>query len=228
MRYIFLASALLLSACSDAPVQNQNDSALLDSMVVMKDTTLPKPQSNVLDTVDLKTNLGLIRPDSAAIAEAMAKNSTAYWEIMDTMTGDLNRDKYMDMLIVLKGQGDTNIDSIASRPLLILTGNADGTLKFAERNDNVVLCYHCGGVYGDPYDGLAIRNGYFSAEHYGGSSDRWTQIITFKYSEKEKTWVLHRDAGISYSVFDPEASEEEWEHNRDQWGKIKFSDYNYE
>lgn len=225
MRNLLWASLLLLSACSDAPVQDQNDSALIDSAVVMKDTTLPKPESNILDTVPLKDAALYSRMDPAAITDAMLKNTPEGWEIMDTMTGDLNRDQFLDMLIVLKSQFDTDPDSMPERPLLVLIGNKDGGMTLAARNDNAVLCYHCGGIYGDPYDGLAIKNGYFSTEAYGGSSDRWTQIITFKYVEKEKTWYLHRDAGISYSVFDPDMTEKEWTNQKEDWGKVKFEDY---
>lgn len=227
MRNFLVASVLLLSACSDAPVKNQNDSAVADSSVAIIDTTVIKPESNVLDTIAILSNTPLIRPSSAAIANAMKKNTTAYWEIMDTMTGDLNRDKYMDMLIVLRGQDDQERDSVASRPLLILLSNPDGALNFAVRNDNVVLCYDCGGVFGDPYDGLAIKNGYFSVEHYGGSSWKWTKIITFKFSEKENTWLLHRDAGVSFNSGDPEGTETDIVDHKEDYGKLKFVDYNY-
>lgn len=226
MRNFLLAVVLFLSSCGHTPADTENDTQVVDSITVMKDTTLPRPQSDVLDTIAPKGKVTLVRQDSSVIAEAMAKNTTAWWEIMDTMMGDLNRDQYMDMLIVLKGQDDDNLDSMATRPLLILIGTPDGKLKFVERNDNVVLCYHCGGIYGDPYDGLAIRNGYFSTEAYGGSSDRWTEIMTFKYVEAEKTWYLHRHAGISYSVFDPDMTEKEWRSNEEQWGQVKFADYN--
>ncbi len=226
MRNFFLASIILLSACSDTPVHNQNDSVIVDSVAVMTDKTLPRPHSVVLDTVPSKDPELYSRMDPAAISDAMVKNTPEGWVIMDTMTGDLNRDQFTDLIIILQRENESENDSDVVRPLLIFTGNTGGGLDFRERNDHVVLCYHCGGVYGDPYDGLAIKNGYFSVEHYGGSSDRWTRIITFKYSEKGKTWILHRDAGISYSVWDPEKEEPETVSNQEHYGKMKFTEYN--
>lgn len=217
----------LLAACSDAPVENKNDSAAVDSAAMIADTTLPRPVSKTLDTIQLKVDKKIQRQTDGQIAQAMAKNTPEGWAIMDTMTGDLNRDEYLDMLIVLKGPHDEDRDSLIPRPLLVLTGNKDGTLTLEARNDNVVLCHECGGVFGDPYEGLAIKNGYFSAEHYGGSSERWTQIITFRYNEKEKTWLLHRDAGVTYSVFDPDMTEKEYVNHPEAFGKLKFTDYNY-
>jgi hypothetical protein len=87
-----------------------------------------------------------------------------------------------------------------------------------------VLCYNCGGVFGDPYEGLAIKNGYFSVEHYGGSSWRWTRIITFKYHDAKKAWYLHRDAGISYHTSDPD-TETESVYNQADYGKLNFEEY---
>lgn len=227
MKNIALALVVLFCACgSDSAVSELKDSLNVDSTERMLDTTLPRPESKVLDTIPAKSEAYYIRMDSDAVADAILKNTPPGWEVMDTMTGDLNRDQYLDMLIVLKSEFDADVDSMPKRPLLLLTGNKTGDFTLAARNDNVVLCYHCGGVFGDPYDGLAIKNGYFSTEAYGGSSDRWTQIITFRYIEKEKTWYLHRDAGINYSIWDPEMKETDWYNNKDQWGKVKFVDYN--
>lgn len=225
MRNILVATVLLFAACSDAPLENQSNSSVVDSLVIMRDTGLPKPQSNVLDTVGIKGKTTLMYRDSLKIADAMSKNTQNEWVIMDTMTGDLNRDNYLDMLIVLESDAKF-VATDEPRPLLILIGTADGEMKVAEQNDNVVLCQDCGGVFGDPYDGLAIKNGYFSVEHYGGSSWRWTKIITFKYNAEQKTWLLHRDAGSSFNVFEPDAEEPENVWNQEHYGKMKFVDYN--
>jgi hypothetical protein len=223
MRNFLLALVVLISACNGNVVENQIP---VDSVAVMTDTTLPHPQTTILDTVALKSQTTPIRPTDDVIAAAMSKNTSTEYQILDTMTGDLNRDKYMDMLIVLQSDAKF-VSTEEARPLLILIGTPSGDLKKVEENDSVVLCEGCGGVWGDPYDGLAIKNGFFSVEHYGGSSDRWTEIMTFKYSEKENTWILHRQAGVTYSVFDPEMKETEQLYQQENWGKVKFTDYNY-
>jgi hypothetical protein len=225
MRNFLFAFVLLLASCSDSPTENQNDSTGVDSVAVMRDTTLRRPQSVILDTVPTKSAELYSRMDPAAISDAMVKYTPEGWVIMDTMTGDLNRDAFTDLLIVLQRENESESDSDFVRPILIFTGNTGGGLDFRERNDSVTLCYRCGGVYGDPYDGLAIKNGYFSVQHYGGSSWRWTKIITFRYNESQKTWLLHRDAGVSYNVFEPEKEEPEIVSNQEHYGKMKFVEY---
>jgi len=85
----------------------------------------------------------------------------------------------------------------------------------------------CGGVFGDSYAGITIKNGFFSVEHFGGSSWRWTRIITFKYDVKLKQFVLHRDAGDSYHSSDPGKITRNVYHKED-FGKLLFANYSYD
>lgn len=121
--------------------------------------------------------------------------------------GNLNLDKYADVVLVLKKDNEKETSDVVNnpekRPLLILLGQADKTYKLAARNDNTVYCVDCGGVFGDPFDSLTITNGNFSINHYGGSSWRWTRIITYKYSPAEKKWYLFRDGAESFHASEP-------------------------
>jgi hypothetical protein len=146
--------------------------------------------------------------------------------VMDTVYGNLNKDKYKDMIMVLKNvHEDVVVDD--GRPLLLFLGQADGNYILAAKNDKVVLCYHCGGVLGDPYQQIVIKDGYFSIEHYGGSGWRWTRIITFKYSDRDKNWLLHKDGGVYYHGAEPEKMKTTVLTNKD-FGRIKFEDFDYE
>lgn len=225
MRIVFWISVVLLGACSDAPKPMTADTVQHDSVPIREVRIYP--ESTILDTIPASDKIELIRPGQAQLAAALEKNTPDGWVVLDTMTGDLNRDAYTDMLIILRSTAEDTGYYEHPRPLLILTGNAAGALTLAERNDSVVLCKQCGGAWGDPYDGLAIKNGYFSVEHYGGSNWRWTRIITFRYNEKERTWLLHRDAGVSFTVFE-EGGEEEVVHNKENFGKVRFSAYQNE
>src|SRR6185503_17580214 len=124
------------------------------------------------------------------------------YQVLDHAAGDLNKDKLSDYLLILKKPNGAELSNAAEhpepRPLLLLIRQKDGSLKLVTRNDNVVLCVDCGGVFGDPYAGMTIKNGYFSIEHYGGSNWRWERIITFKYDAKGKRWALHKDGTIRY------------------------------
>jgi hypothetical protein len=131
------------------------------------------------------------------------------FSILDTSSGDLNKDAYSDMVLVLKRDGEESLSDVIenpeARPLLLLLGKADTPYySLAARNDSVVFCYDCGGAMGDPFQGVVVKNGIFSVEHYGGSAWRWTRIITFKYSPKDSIWLLFRDGGDSFHAAEPE------------------------
>jgi hypothetical protein len=158
-------------------------------------------------------------------------------EIMDWKAGDLNRDSLMDVVLITEmvaqdgiekeyanENDEPNMDGDLPRPVILLLGTPEGGLKLAERNDHVTLCRDCGGAFGDPYEGITIKNGYFSIEHYGGAAWRWTRIITFKYVPAEHTWYLHRDGGETFLSGDPGEVTENIRTEKD-FGKIKFVDF---
>ena len=150
----------------------------------------------------------------------------AGFTILDSASGDINKDGKKDFLVILKNNREETMAD-TTRPLLLLTGDGKGLYKLAERNDSIVLCKGCGGVLGDPYAGITIKNGFFSIEHYGGSSWRWPRIITFKYDIKLKQFVLHRDAGDSYHSSDPDKVTRNVYH-KDDFGKLLLANYSYD
>ena len=143
--------------------------------------------------------------------------------ILDSSSGDLNRDGIKDMVMILKNKFEKfNYDT--TRPLILLQGNKNGQFRLISRNDHVVLCLGCGGVFGDPYQGITIKKGFFSIEHYGGSGWRWTRIVTFKYNAVKKQFYLHKDAGQSWHSSDPNQSTENI-FNKEGYGKLHFEQY---
>ncbi|MFW5775009.1 MAG: hypothetical protein ACOCW2_01860 [Chitinivibrionales bacterium] len=149
------------------------------------------------------------------------------YAVLDTVTGDLNRDDYRDMIIVYKQTAEEDSSDVtdpALRPLLIYTGNQTDSLALVARNDKAVYCYHCGGVFGDPFSRIVIKNGYFTVEHYGGSNWRWTRFVTFKYSSRDSTWHLHRDGGESYHTSDPDKVTETMKTVKD-FGTVAFEEF---
>lgn len=143
--------------------------------------------------------------------EAVTQQEVEGYTVLNATSGDLNRDAYPDWVLIYRKttEAETSdaIDHPEPRPLLLYVGQPDGTLKLAARNDKVVLCYDCGGVFGDPFSQVVIKNGFFTVEHYGGSSWRWTRLITFRYQPKARKWYLHKDGGDSYHTGDPDKVE---------------------
>lgn len=149
------------------------------------------------------------------------------YSILDSASGNLNNDSYKDLVLILKYKyestgGDT------TRPLLLLAGTKENRYFLMAKNDSVVLCKECGGIFGDPYQGITIKKGFFSIEHYGGSSWRWTRIITFKYDVKSKQFLLHRDAGVSYHNTEHPIKETVIISNKSDFDKLNFVNYSYE
>ena len=146
--------------------------------------------------------------------------------ILDSASGNLNKDAYKDLVLILKSNAEEN-NSDTTRPLMLLAGAPNGRYTLMARNDHVVLCKACGGIFGDPYQSIAIKNGYFSIEHYGGSNWRWTRIITFKYDIKRKMFLLHRDAGVSFHTSNPDKTENLL-YNKASFGKQPLGAYTYD
>ena len=150
------------------------------------------------------------------------------YSILDTTSGDLNLDGINDFIVVLKKNGEDTlsdvIDNPERRPLLILLRDQNNKFTLTRRNNNTVYCFDCGGVMGDPFMGIIIKNGYFSVEHYGGSSWRWTRIITYKYSKQDKEWFLHKDGSESFHASEPQKVETKIKTTKD-FGQIKFEEF---
>ena len=150
------------------------------------------------------------------------------YEAISATTGDLNLDAIPDAILVVKKPNEKEtsdvVDNPTKRPLLVLLGEGKGKYKLAGRNDNVVLCVDCGGFFGDPFEGVSIKNGFFSVEHYGGSNWRWTKIITFKYSPADKNWILTRVGSDSYHTGDPNKVEKSVKTAKN-FGKVLFEKY---
>ena len=165
------------------------------------------------------TSLGFAQTNT--LNSFVAKDFT----ILDSASGDLNKDGFRDVVLILKNSFEEN-NGDTTRPLLILHGNKTKTYTLAAKNEHAVLCQGCGGVFGDPYENVVIKNNYFSVEHYGGSNWRWTRIITFKYDVKKKQYVLHKDAGDSYYTSDPDKTTFQV-HRKQDFGILPFVKYNY-
>lgn len=184
------------------------------SISVLAQTNKSKIKSVTLDSNNLPNEIKSFIPNG--------------YEPIEATKGDLNQDSIPDAILVVKKPDEKEtsdvVDHPTKRPLLVLIGEGNGKYKLAARNDNVVLCVDCGGVFGDPFEGVSIKNGVFSVEHYGGSSWRWTKIITFKYSPADKNWLLSRVGSDSYHTSDPNKMKTTIKTAKN-FGKVLFEKY---
>lgn len=129
----------------------------------------------------------------------------AGYEPYEYITGDLNNDKKTDAILILKQPDEDSIFEMeTARPFLLLIRQANGKLKQVLRNDNAIMCRHCGGVFGDPFEGIQVYPGGFSINFYGGSSWRWAYEYRFAYKPLKKNWFLVKETQSSFQSGDPE------------------------
>ncbi|HYW73251.1 MAG TPA: hypothetical protein VE961_19680 [Pyrinomonadaceae bacterium] len=141
---------------------------------------------------------------------------------------DLNGDGRDDFILVLEKENPAKNSEdfpINQRPLLILLRGADGKLTAAKRNEKIVMCSQCGGVFGDPFEGVIAGPGTFSVEHYGGSSWRWKYSYKFNYSRIDKTWELVRVEEVNYHTSNPDKATTKIYTPPRHFGKIDIADF---
>lgn len=112
---------------------------------------------------------------------------------IEVQRGDLNRDGREDYVVVVQriaSEEEPEAFDGDPRPLLILTRQANGSLKLAKKATNVVRCAGCGGSIGDPFLGVKVGPGRFTVHHHGGSGWRWDNNYTFAWSRRDRTWQL--------------------------------------
>lgn len=142
--------------------------------------------------------------------------------------GDLNGDRREDFILVLEKENaakDSDDFPVNQRPLLILLRGADGKLSTAKRNERVVMCSKCGGVFGDPFDGVIAGRNTFSVEHYGGSNWRWKFSYKFNYSRIDQTWQLVRVVELNYHTANPNKVDTRIYTAPRHFGKIDIADF---
>ena len=113
--------------------------------------------------------------------------------------GDLDRDGRSDYLLVLERPAPDPEEG-RLRSLLVITASG----RLAAKGDGVVLCSRCGGLWGDPLEGVEVRPGQFTVSHYAGSAWRWRLDFTFAYSRRDRAWQLVRIYEVSFHTGDPE------------------------
>lgn len=222
---------ILLAACG-GPASQSEVTDKKDSITTARDSSTPAAVPHAREIgrsgnyIDWKGITGL--------PAALTTWVPAGFQVKDTLSGNLNLDSLTDWLLVLSRPGEDTltesqyaVDGQVKRKLLILTGQPDNSYKLAAESDNAVYCAQCGGMLGDPYQQLAIKQGYFSVEHYGGSRLRWTHIITFKYDRADSTWYLYKDGHQGFEILEDGTEKKTSEKVRTakDFGKLSFAEY---
>ncbi|MCA6381681.1 MAG: hypothetical protein IM574_11920 [Cytophagales bacterium] len=115
------------------------------------------------------------------------------WTIIDSVSGDLNKDRIKDYALVLQtidsvhliNEEDGNIDTIKTQPriLAIIFGDKRESRFVLQMQSNTFILYHDNPYMDDPFDGLSIDNNVLSINFriwYSWGS-WWTSQVTYKF-----------------------------------------------
>ncbi len=132
----------------------------------------------------------------------------AGFEVLDFAKDDINNDKLVDYILVCKSKKEAE-DGGLPRPMLLILQDANKKYKVVKRSDKIIMCAGCGGVMGDPFSGIEIKDGNFTIQHYGGSSWRWSKDATFRFDGKNN-WVLNLEKNMTFHASEPEKTLREY------------------
>jgi hypothetical protein len=146
-------------------------------------------------------------------------------------SADLDRDGRQDAILVVeatKRRPDDEESDGFIRTLVVLLGQPDGTYREAARNAKVAYCTGCGGVMGDPFEGVEVKPGSFTVSNAGGSNWRWTHTYTFNYSRRDRAWQLVRVVSRSLNTNQPDLEAVKVSTPPKDFGKIDLADFDPE
>ncbi|GLU43758.1 hypothetical protein [Allomuricauda sp. NBRC 101325] len=132
-------------------------------------------------------------------------------------SGNLNHDEFEDIVLRFKIENEPE----EREHFHLLLGQKNGTYKLSSKND----FFTEDGVDGTAFNGVVIKNGYFSIEYGGGGNTSGSyDIITFKYSKENDNWLLHRVGSLFMHRYADTEPTEEISTQKD-FGEIAFKDY---
>lgn len=211
-KYISIGFLVIFISCNQSPNKENNAKESLNYHITGEQQSDPFAGNRELKSLPVE----------------LAKFIPQNYSLLDTASGDLNFDKIPDMILVLRENIEDTLTEITEipvkRPLLILIRNADNELKSVRKNENTVYCLTCGGIMGDPFTGITIKDGYFTVEHYAGSAWRWTRDLTYTYSKPDREWYLFKEVSESFHISIPDKKKITIRTTKD-FGKVKFEDF---
>lgn len=125
------------------------------------------------------------------------------YEILDSISGHINNDSLTDVILVLKKSEE--IATEEKRPVLVLLKSNTGYV-LNSKNDECMLSWDGGGVHGDPYDRIELKNKEFKIVHFGGSSWKWSQEMNFKFDDNQNEFIPSKYINRSFWSMNPDST----------------------
>jgi len=119
------------------------------------------------------------------------------WKILKTAVGDLNQDGAEDIAAVIESATPAPEEGTTPPRILLIIFKQDKNYRLAIQTEKAILKSDEGGIMGDPFYGLDYDRGSIILTFFGGSRERWSYILRFRFQEND--WCL---IGLTKSVSD--------------------------
>ena len=106
------------------------------------------------------------------------KSEKSKFEIIAEKIGDLDKDGIDEKVIVYETNESTEYGNIREICILKKVG---GEWKDWKNSKSAVLKSGEGGMMGDPFEGIEIKNGILSINFFGGSSWKWSYTDKYRF-----------------------------------------------
>ncbi|MGL4630589.1 MAG: hypothetical protein ACRCVT_05210, partial [Leadbetterella sp.] len=96
------------------------------------------------------------------------------YTIVDSVKGDLDKDKIEELVVAYNTQTEKVGDSESIPRELVIYKKSKNRWVVWKKSNQALLGSRDGGMMGDPFEGIEIRNGGLQIFHFGGSSWKWS------------------------------------------------------
>jgi|GEM_PF-3485571 hypothetical protein len=181
----------------------------------MRTTTLTLLLS-LLMTPALSSAMMADDPDRSEVPmpEAASKLLPDNGETLTSATADLNGDGTKDFLVAFE-----YLDGTRALFIIVREGKK---YRVASTSTRAILCKTCGGVYGEPFQGIQAGLKRFSIDHFGGSNFKWANNAVFGYSRRDRKWQL---VDFTDTQYDLENNVETKQFKPADFGLINLEEY---
>lgn len=137
------------------------------------------------------------------------------YDTISTARGDLNKDNREDIVLSLASNVEDSfeMDDEPVRILIVLLNQKTG-YQLVGKSSSVIMCRHCGGVFGDPFAGIDVSKGVLTVFHYGGSAWKWVENRKFRF-QNNKVYLIGSTSNYFWSIGECEGAGESGGKYRD-------------
>ena len=144
----------------------------------------PNDKSPIVSHNIVKTTLVIIIFSSCLTIFGQDIPIPENYVILDTVSGDLDNDGKKELVVAYNTTQEDESYKNIPRELRIYKMQ-DGKWTVWKKSHQALLASRDGGMMGDPFEKIEIKNGILHISHYGGSSWKWGHTDKYRYQDGE-------------------------------------------